>query len=242
MNICAAPAPDGTGFVAGFCSYFSDGNNAGGLYVQKVNKEGELMWGDDAKAVWDRSMDYSFVVDGFQPDNSGNIAMFYEKSTKTDGLSGWLHYQNHIRLLNAEGNNVWEKETILNDDCHVRWAVPSRLDEPAAWVVTWMQGSDTDPQSTMLAQMIDFDGNIVDESGVAEIAKDAEGVSLAWDGKALRVNAAEGASVKVYTLDGTLVGNFRANGSGNYALPLAKGVYAVKAEGTAGAATLKIAK
>ncbi|MDE7413778.1 MAG: T9SS type A sorting domain-containing protein [Muribaculaceae bacterium] len=177
FNVNAAPASDGSGF---YCAWRETnmGQSMQGLRIQKVNMEGELLWGDDGidyVPMEENSVGYISI----QTAEDKGCVLFHEI---------YYDYHNQVAyasLIDSEGKKAWDQGTIelseQNRQATSLKSIPMKGDK--AWVYYWSDTAQGDSDSQCYRMgLLNMDGtfgiagaginSITDGSEISTIAKD----------------------------------------------------------------------
>lgn len=223
LNIKVAPASDGSGFYAVWREL--DANQTYmGINIQKVDKAGELLFGDESIALVPmEQQNLSYIT--MQPTNNGGVIAFYAK------YADYFNQQNFAVRCNGEGEFVWPGNVIpLSSGIGMATGL-----EAQAWpgnksfLLTWACGgrSETDKDSDELMLRFNEDGTF-GGSGAGLKAVSMNGDALGFNGEYLTGAADE--MVTVYSVDGKKVMNATfTNGAAKVNLPA--GIYVANSNG-----------
>lgn len=249
VQVTAIPDPSGDGFIAAWPYNYNDGKNYGGLFMQRVDKHGELQWGEEGYALRQMSPDDSYHVAGICPGSQDQIGLFYCMDSKADGANVFRNCVNYLRIFNhATGQALEGKEQIaLNEPTHIEGANAFTISDPKCWFLIWDRGIYSANDNVMLAQRIEYDGSMVFQSGVEETTVDNGLLEASFDGNALNIRSAIAAtaSVSVYDMAGKQVfatNAALANGNNQIMLDLQHGYYIARVNCGNSQAVCKIQK
>lgn len=247
LNVTAAPAPDGEGFIA-LWRETSASETYQGVRAQRVSKTGELEWSDDGLEVvplQDMSVGYLSV----QPDDDSGVALFYEEYYAYDdqvcyvqkvdsrtGESAWNAGEDGILALSTSGNHA---------------AVDLETSVCAAsgfWIYEWSDTDYTSEENGSQAYRINrlnFDGTFYGETTGIQSVRSGSETSLAYDGKAFSVQGTGGRiSLQIYDLSGRFVAepvsDAAVDGGERIAWTSPAGVYLATLRTESGSQTIKI--
>ncbi len=225
FSVQACPATDGSGFYAFWRR--TDGNQRyQGFKAQKVSKEGELLWGDDAVEIVP-AIDTAYGYPSLQPTGDGGACAFYEEYREYFDQQGYAH------RFDSEGKSVWDSGSIPVTLAG-RGAAQLRsyqYMEPGKWLLTWTDGGTgaDDKEETFLMTRFNEDGVFGDPgSGVQKYGVAPE--TLVFNGKAICGDMADGTELAVYSVDGMRVA-VSSFSSGVAPVDLPAGMYMVNVYG-----------
>lgn len=155
-----------------YISWIENNGYENDIYLQKVDKDGELWTKPTAVAI------------GRSDQNNQQL------SVTDDGiLLAWQEYssQGYVKVQlfdKSSGKAIWPNAVLVADSTHLQ-AEPRILDVQGSWIIAWQQQSE-ELSSNIFAQKIDKTGKLLwGKSGIAltEGLENKEDVSLAADGK-----------------------------------------------------------
>lgn len=145
-----------------------------GLYVQKISKDGELLWGDNGMDIEPLDQQNIYTVPVVKTDNEGNPVIFYMKSKELNGYQPTDIQQCAVKF-DSKGYTLWED--MVNFDTYESYKTNlhvSDLIDNKYWIVTWADnraGKMTDGSSNVYATRLNVDGTIGDqELGISQIS------------------------------------------------------------------------
>lgn len=225
LNIAVVPAGDGSGFYTVWRELMPGSDSSMGLNVQKVDKNGELLFGDNGMALLDMG-EQSLSYISLQPTDDGGAVAFYSK------YADFYDQQNFAVRINGEGEYVWQDRIIpvsaggeQASDLET-WPWPGNK----SWLLTWSCGgsSEEDNESNIYMLRFNEDGTFgTSGAGVKSVGVN-DGGSLDYNGDSLTGTA--GAQVTVYNMaGGKVAGMLLADGTAKVNLP--SGIYVASSEG-----------
>lgn len=229
-NFCpnAVEAADGSCFYVVWRA--TTGNQANqAILMQKVSKEGELMWEDEARYISpleDASKSYTSIQAAGESDA---VAFFEVYNTYSD-------QECYATRFNKDGEFVWGNGDPL------RISVPGMaanlesymMPGQNAYLCTWDKADSSADADDNLYYMIRLNENgtfgLPGDTSVKGL--EADGASISFDGKCLRAAVADGTMVNVYAADGMKVAECVMN-AGCASVELPAGLYIANANGKA---------
>ncbi len=145
------------------------------LYVQKISKEGELLWGQDGVEL--EPLVISSIYDNpvVKVDDEGNPVIFYMKTYDI-----YTYQTNEITQcavkLDADGNRLWDESVTF--DTHKSYKTDlnvSDLIDGKYWVVAWADNRDgamKDGSDNIYATRFNVDGTVgdPDKNGISTVS------------------------------------------------------------------------
>lgn len=225
FNIASCPASDGSGFYVTFRITDAD-QRFQGVMMQKVNKQGELLWGDNAAAVEPVEMDKSYGYLSVQPAPEGGACAFYQE------YRSWYDQQAYAKRLDADGGTVWNPvRTEINPAGRLSSQLLSQpMPGKEAWLCTWQDGG-SDPDNSVHSDCINlvFTNGAVGTENNAVVELKADSRLRYTDGQ-LSAPVSDGTRVNVYNADGRTVAR-TAFAGGCATLRLPAGFYIAEVDG-----------
>ena len=223
FNVNAVPAADGSCFYAVWrrtdaAQYFQ------GVKIQKISRRGELLWGDDAKDLWEAE-DQSLGYFSLQQAGADGACAFFEKYTE------YFDQQCFAYRFDSNGDAVWPGGAVaVSEKGRQAASLASQPYTAGTWLCTWTDvGTSADDKATTYYM------TCLDEEGTFGVYAAIEQVScgkhaLVCDGSTLRASVADGTVACIYTPLGARVAEcVFAGGVASFNLPT--GVYIAAAEG-----------
>lgn len=225
FNLAAVPAADGSCFYAVWRR--TDGQQRfQGIMMQKISKDGQLLWGDEAKEIEPTKVtSYGYV--SLQPAGKSDACAFYEE------YRSYFDQQCLAARFNAAGELVWENGSIaLSVEERQAASLKSQpMPGQDAWLLTWSDGGsgENDKETTYMMQRLNENGTFgLPETSVKGVEA-APGV-LAFDGTALTADLSDGTVVNVYDATGANVARYTLT-AGHADVELPAGLYIASAAG-----------
>lgn len=217
FQVKAAPAADGSAFYA-MWSFSNLGQSSYGLKVQKLNRQGELLWGDNGLVIEpkaDQQISFNFMESA----GDDNFVIFYEINRE------YFDRQCFASRLDSDGNMVWPENKIAlsKENRQASSFEVTPIPGNDAWFYFWKdKDSNSKGEGTYMLGRLSADGTIGSEKSlVTDIYPNSNIIS--FDGTNLY---AEGQNVKVFTPSGCIVADKPIiNGSAN--ISLENGIYLV---------------
>ena len=166
--------------------------NYQGLYVQKISKEGELLWGPNGLALEPLEEQSIYNDPIVRIDNEGNPVVFYMKTTDI-----YTYQTNDIQQcavkLDKDGNKLFSEEVTFDTHKSYKTSLAvSQLIDNKYWVVAWSDnrfGEMDYGSNNMMATRFNVDGTIGDpESGIHAIEAGATSDDAYFDLSGRRVS------------------------------------------------------
>lgn len=225
FNVTAVPAVDGSCFYAVWRT--SDANEHDqGILMQKVSKEGELLWGDDAK-----------VIEPMTDAHKGYISI--QQAGDSDAICFYGLYSSHYdqrcvaTRFDSDGNFLWNGKTVaLSPAGRQSYSLRSGMFPcQNAYLCSWTDGgtSEQDAGTAYFMTRLNDDGSI-GLPGTAAPMTATDTPYLAFDGKRLHGSLSDGAVITVIDITGTCVAQCVMNG-GVAQVKLSSGIYIAYAPG-----------
>lgn len=192
--------PNSDSFLAMSREVGSTGQSYQRLMLQRISKEGELLYGDEGKLI----MDYELASYGYmslQLGNEGEAAAFYMDYNEYDDVNGY------VLLFDIETGDFEEPILISTPKCGRSNLKSQVCPNEKFWIVGWeetyMTAEGTSDERHKI-QRIDFDGTIT--SGIESVTvADNQGFSYA-DGKFIVDMTADGnAKIEIFDIAGKKV-------------------------------------
>lgn len=199
FSVSAAPANDGSGFFAVWRSTDVQ-QRFQGVQAQKVNLNGEIMWGDEALYIEPVEIDKCFSYISVQPAGKSDMVAFYEE------YRSWFDQQCYAMKIDTDGIPLWEsgKVAISAPERGAAQLQSQPMPGGSSWLCVWNDGgtSDTDKDPTTYMALVNDDstlGNGNDDTGTGTLSL-PKGVTLI--DSTLRANLPDGATADLYTISG----------------------------------------
>lgn len=225
FNVNACAANDGTGFYVTFRATDMD-QRFQGVLAQKVDMQGELLWGDDAVEVEPIGKDKSFGFITIQPAPAGDMCVFFQE------YINWFNQPCYAARVNGEGERVWSTGRVaLSADGRGAGGLEGQpMPGLDAWLCTWSDNgsSETDKESTNYMTLLNADGTLGSgNSGLCNVNAEKP---LRYAAGRLTGPMPDGTSVAVYTPAGQKAATaVFSNGSARFSLPA--GFYVANIDG-----------
>lgn len=228
FNVATTAAADGSGF---YVIWRHTDTNQGfqGIMMQKVDKEGELLWGDNPPEMYETapgSLSYLSI----QPTEEGGACGFFMK------YYSYFEQEGIAVLINSNGDFLWDDNGAIKVTPGTR-ATSSLKSQPygeKSWLLNWTDNgtSAEDKETTYMMNILDDDGNFGKEITAVESVKSDKG-SIRFNGESLLLNAPDGTGLNIFDTTGSHIGTlYLSNGKAEVKLP--SGIYfAVTTEGSA---------
>lgn len=228
FNVATTAAADGSGF---YVIWRHTDTNQGfqGIMMQKVDKEGELLWGDNPPEMYETapgSLSYLSI----QPTEEGGACGFFMK------YYSYFEQEGIAVLINSNGDFLWDDNGAIKVTPGTR-ATSSLKSQPygeKSWLLNWTDNgtSAEDKETTYMMNILDDDGNFGKEITAVESVKSDKG-SIRFNGESLLLNAPDGTGLNIFDTTGSHIGTlYLSNGKAEVKLP--SGIYfAVATEGSA---------
>ena len=144
--------PAGDGFLA-FWRETDGGQNWQRMMIQKLSKQGELLYGDEGIMLFDFEQS-AFGYNSIQPGKDGEAAFFYMKQN-----SGWGDVDIIYATLDTKAGELTGR-TKLNETTFERSSLTSHIcAEEGFWVLKWKENykdENDETQDRHMVQRIDF--------------------------------------------------------------------------------------
>lgn len=144
--------PAGDGFLA-FWRETDGGQNWQRMMIQKLSKQGELLYGDEGLMLFDFEQS-AFGYNSIQPGKDGEAAFFYMKQN-----SGWGDVDIIYATLDTKAGELTGR-TKLNETTFERSSLTSHIcAEDGFWVLKWKENykdENDETQDRHMVQRIDF--------------------------------------------------------------------------------------
>ncbi|MBO5956301.1 MAG: T9SS type A sorting domain-containing protein [Bacteroidales bacterium] len=144
--------PAGDGFLA-FWRETDGGQNWQRMMIQKLSKQGELLYGDEGLMLFDFEQS-AFGYNSIQPGKDGEAAFFYMKQN-----SGWGDVDIIYATLDTKAGELTGR-TKLNETTFERSSLTSHIcAEEGFWVLKWKENykdENDETQDRHMVQRIDF--------------------------------------------------------------------------------------
>lgn len=161
--------PAGDGFLA-FWRETDGGQSWQRMVMQKVSKQGELLYGDEGIMLFDFEQ-HAFAYNSIQPGKEGEAALFYMRQN-----AGWGDVDAFITKIKTDTGEILEQKEIAENVVAERSGLSSQvcLNE-GFWIAKWEESykdENNETQERHMLQRIDFEdnGNENDTVSVKDIA------------------------------------------------------------------------
>lgn len=221
FSVNTIPAADGSCFYSVWRR--TDGDQYyQGVMMQKLSKQGDLLWGDEARELFPTertTVSYISLQQAGESDACGFYEVYYS----------YFSQQGYAARFNSEGEYVWPDKIIeLTENGRQAANLKSQPYLPGSYLCTWTDGGTDaeDNATTYMMTRLNDDGTFgLSGTGVESAVADAA-QALSFDGSAL--HGPEGIKAEVYTAAGALAGSYTLTG-GASRLNLAAGFYVARA-------------
>lgn len=164
--------PAGDGFLA-FWRETDGGQNWQRMMIQKLSKQGELLYGDEGLMLFDFEQS-AFGYNSIQPGKDGEAAFFYMKQN-----SGWGNVDIIYATLDTKAGELTGR-TKLNETTFERSSLTSHIcAEEGFWVLKWKENykdENDETQDRHMVQRIDFAENENEDENEDENENDTTSV------------------------------------------------------------------
>lgn len=227
FQISTCAAEDGSGFYVIW--RITSGNQGWqGMMMQKVSKEGDLLWSDDAKVLFDpvqNAVGYTSVL----PTPDGGATAFFMEQVAHNVEIGYAS------RFDVDGEFVWDDDRIpVTIPNHQASSLKSQPYGEDSYLLNWvdgMLGSVTGDNTYVMTVLKDNGTFGVKDSAVKTVS--LKSFALGYDGKSITGNMPDGSKLSIYNPAGVRVAETVACG-GHAGVNLPEGIYFAKdAEGNA---------
>ncbi|MDE5839803.1 MAG: hypothetical protein K2H49_02675, partial [Muribaculaceae bacterium] len=199
FQISTCAAEDGSGF---YVTWRITSGNQGwqGMMMQKVSKEGDLLWGDDAKVLFEpvqNAVGYTSLL----PNPDGGATAFFMEQVAHNVENGYA------ARFNADGEFVWDNGmipvTIPGNQASSLKSQPYGED---AYLLNWvdgMLGSVTGDNTYVMTILKDNGTFGVVDSAVKTVSPGS--MALDFDGRSIIGNIPDGSKLSIYSAAGVMV-------------------------------------
>lgn len=203
--------PAGDGFLA-FWRETDGGQSWQRMMIQKLSKQGELLYGDEGIMLFDFEQN-AFGYNSIQPGKDGEVAFFYMRQN-----SGWGDVDIIYATLDTKAGELTGR-TKLNETTFERSSLTSHIcAEEGFWVLKWKESykdENNETQDRHMVQRIDFAENEnedenEDENDTTSIEKTTVSLNnVFYSNGQLMINMAndETAQIEIFDLVGRKVTN-----------------------------------
>lgn len=222
FNIASVPAADGSGFYATWRATNETGSIQS-LKMQKVSRQGELLWEDNGLIIEPSSNDQINYIT-LQQTGENEAVLFYEK---------YFSYNSQVcyaRHIDANGKDVWTDGTIqlTEKDQRATNLISKAYPGNEKWLYYWKNeiiGAEDNAARWMVGH-INAEGNY-SKSDLANVSIDLNNPEISVVGSTLYAN---GETATIITPSGVIVSqNQIVNGVAN--LDLDNGLYLINVDG-----------
>lgn len=202
FNLVAVPAADGSGFFTMWRRTDND-QRFQGISVQKVDKKGELLWGDDALDLVEPKEHISLGFTSIQAAGESDACGFFMEYRSYFDQSGYA-----VRF-DSEGKPVWSENNGVIELTQPERNAASLASQPIpgqdAYIINWTDSgtSGDDKATSYYMARFDENGKFGLPSSAVEMSTPENGLSFA-NGE-LRADLADGTAVDVYDITGAKV-------------------------------------
>ena len=152
--------PAGDGFLAIFRE--TDGSQAWQhMIVQKVSKQGELLYGDEGLQLGDFES-YAFGYNSMKPGKDGEVGLFYMRQN-----AGWGNVDIFVAVLDTKAGELLERTKFSQTTMQRSSLVSVVCQEEEFWVLKWLEEYKNEENETVaihMVQRIDFGDENEDEN------------------------------------------------------------------------------
>lgn len=185
--------PAGDGFIA-FWRETDGGQSWQRMVVQKVSKQGELLYSDEGIALFDFEQT-AYGYNSIQPGKDGKAALFFMKQNE-----GWGDVDVFIMKFYTETGEFIER-TKLTNNINQRSALTSHVCmNEGFWITTWQEDykdENDETQERHIIQRINFSDNV---TSISEITDTSIRKIFHSDGQ-IMINASKSANAQIEIFD-----------------------------------------
>lgn len=139
-----------------------------GLYMQKISQTGELLWGDDGKAVVEMQVEDQYDYPQVQSAGRGRIAVFYQS---LEGHSSSGAVGSYMKLYDADGNEVQQAVNFSTSEDTKSNLVVSPLLDGNHYLASWKVESSSAGRIYMQYVGIDGSTNTIEAAATGDEGK-----------------------------------------------------------------------
>lgn len=195
--------PAGDGFLA-FWRETSEGQNWQRMVMQKVSKEGELLYGDEGVMIADFE-ETNFGYNSIQPGNEGEAALFYMRQNAGYGDVDVLY----ITFKTETGEFLMEEPHRLIAGTKERSSMTSHVcQEEGFWILKWKEDYKDENNNTQEKHLLyRLDYRVNDITGVEDIITISDNFYHSNEQFMVKVANAGKAQIEVFDLMGRKIDN-----------------------------------
>lgn len=237
FDVKVLPTTDDSGFIAMFRQYNSDEYHQG-VMIQKISKNGELLWGDNAIHLTDASAEHSVGYLSMQHGDTGEAACFYMTSNSGTEVN------TYITTIDETSGETTATFTFMEQPDGVKSNLISRsIPNEKCWIAYWMEGLSSKDYTNYCLQRINFDGSI-GSSGIESIESEQDLIYFKDNVLYLSDAIEENVKIEIFDLTCKKLSSYAHSSSGGIVdfsnLNLSSGIYIIKASTELWSKTLKI--
>lgn len=195
--------PAGDGFLA-FWRETSEGQSWQRMVMQKVSKEGELLYGDEGVMIADFE-EANFGYNSIQPGNEGEAALFYMRQNAGYGDVDVLY----ITFKTETGEFLMEEPHRLIAGTKERSSMTSHVcQEEGFWILKWKEDYKDENNNTQEKHLLyRLDYRVNDTTGVEDIITISDNFYHSNEQFMVKVANAGKAQIEVFDLMGRKIDN-----------------------------------
>ncbi len=195
--------PAGDGFLA-FWRETSEGQSWQRMVMQKVSKEGELLYGDEGVMIADFE-ETNFGYNSIQPGNEGEAALFYMRQNAGYGDVDVLY----ITFKTETGEFLMEEPHRLIAGTKERSSMTSHVcQEEGFWILKWKEDYKDENNNTQEKHLLyRLDYRVNDTTGVEDIITISDNFYHSNEQFMVKVANAGKAQIEVFDLMGRKIDN-----------------------------------
>ena len=195
--------PAGDGFLA-FWRETSEGQSWQRMVMQKVSKEGELLYGDEGVMIADFE-ETNFGYNSIQPGNEGEAALFYMRQNAGYGDVDVLY----ITFKTETGEFLMEEPHRLIAGTKERSGMTSHVcQEEGFWILKWKEDYKDENNNTQEKHLLyRLDYRVNDTTGVEDIITISDNFYHSNEQFMVKVANAGKAQIEIFDLMGRKIDN-----------------------------------
>lgn len=195
--------PAGDGFLA-FWRETSEGQSWQRMVMQKVSKEGELLYGDEGVMIADFE-ETNFGYNSIQPGNEGEAALFYMRQNAGYGDVDVLY----ITFKTETGEFLMEEPHRLIAGTQERSSMTSHVcQEEGFWILKWKEDYKDENNNTQEKHLLyRLDYRVNDTTGVEDIITISDNFYHSNEQFMVKVANAGKAQIEIFDLMGRKIDN-----------------------------------
>ena len=195
--------PAGDGFLA-FWRETSEGQSWQRMVMQKVSKEGELLYGDEGVMIADFE-ETNFGYNSIQPGNEGEAALFYMRQNAGYGDVDVLY----ITFKTETGEFLMEEPHRLIAGTKERSSMTSHVcQEEGFWILKWKEDYKDENNNTQEKHLLyRLDYRVNDTTGVEDIITISDNFYHSNEQFMVKVANAGKAQIEIFDLMGRKIDN-----------------------------------